>query len=190
MEHAENAGSLDEAALIAAAQNDPSAFAPLYERYVDRIYRYAYRRLGNHAEAEDVTSQAFQQALAALPNYEWRGVPFGAWLYRITGNIIVRRGRSANREIVVEDVTAWMPEGTNEEHDPASIVAQRQDDDLMQAVRQLPQDQQRAIVLRFSHGMKSREIGEAMGRSEGAVKQLLHRAIVTLRATLESNVDG
>ncbi len=110
MEHAENAGSFDEGALIAAAQNDPSAFGPLYERYVNQIYRYAYRRVGNHAEAEDVTSQTFQQALAALPGYEWRGVPFGAWLYRIAGNVIIRRGRSANREIAVEDVTTWVPE--------------------------------------------------------------------------------
>lgn len=190
MEHAENAGSFDEGALIAAAQNDPSAFGPLYERYVDQIYRYAYRRVGNHVEAEDVTSQTFQQALAALPGYEWRGVPFSAWLYRIAGNVIIRRGRSANREIVVEDVTTWVPENGDEEDDPASIVARRQDDDLTLALRQLPLDQQRVIVLRFSHGMKSREIGEAMGRSEGAVKQLLHRAIRSLRTTLESNAHG
>ncbi len=190
-ENAENAEPLDEADLIAAAQNDPSAFGPLYERYVDRIYRYAYRRVGNHAEAEDVTSQTFQQALAALPSYEWRGVPFGAWLYRIAGNVIIRRGRSANREIVVEDVTTLAPERANDnEDDPASIVALRQDDDLTQALRKLSLDQQRAIVLRFSHGMKSREIGDAMGRSEGAVKQLLHRAILSLRATLESNANG
>ena len=190
MKNAGNTEPLDEAELIAAAQNDPSAFGPLYERYVNRIYRYAFRRVGNHAEAEDVTSQTFQQALAALPNYEWRGVPFGAWLYRIAGNVIIRRGRSANREIVVEDVTTLAPELANNEDDPASIVALRQDDDLAQALRQLSLDQQRAIVLRFSHGMKSREIGEVMGRSEGAVKQLLHRAILSLRATLESNANG
>lgn len=186
MEHGEDAGPHDEAVLIAAAQKDPAAFGPLYERYVDRIYRFAYRRVGSHAEAEDVTSQTFQQALAGLPGYVWRGVPFGAWLYRIAGNVIIRRGQSANRELLVEDVSSWGPEVAEEEDDPARIVERWQDDDLMTAVRKLPLDQQRVIVLRFSHGLKAREIGEAMGRSEGAVKQLLHRALNSLRATLEN----
>ena len=190
MEHAEDAGSSDEAALVEAAQNDPHAFEPLYERYVDRIYRYAYRRVGNHADAEDVTSQTFQQALAGLPGYEWRGVPFGAWLYRIAGNVIARRGRSSNREIAVEDVTSLSQEDADVEVDPAEIVAARQENDVTKALRQLPLDQQRVIVLRFSQGMKNREIGEVMGRSEGAVKQLLHRAMIALRATLESNTHG
>jgi len=190
MEHAEDAGSSDEAALVEAAQNDPHAFEPLYERYVDRIYRYAYRRVGNHADAEDVTSQTFQQALAGLPGYEWRGVPFGAWLYRIAGNVIARRGRSSNREIAVEDVTSLSQEDADVEVDPAEIVAAQQENDVTKALRQLPLDQQRVIVLRFSQGMKNREIGEVMGRSEGAVKQLLHRAMIALRATLESNTHG
>ncbi|MGA7670552.1 MAG: sigma-70 family RNA polymerase sigma factor [Nitrolancea sp.] len=190
MEHAEDAGSHAEAELIEAAQNDPTAFGPLYERYVDRIYRYAYRRVGNHADAEDVTSQTFQQALAALPDYEWRGVPFGAWLYRIAGNVITRRGRSSNREITVEDVTSLSQERAEDDEDPAEIVAERQENELTDALRQLPLDQQRVIVLRFSRDMKNREIGEVMGRSEGAVKQLLHRAMIALRATLESNTHG
>jgi RNA polymerase sigma-70 factor, ECF subfamily len=190
MEHAKDAGSVDEAKLIEAAQNDPEAFGPLYERYVDRIYRYAYRRVGNHVDAEDVTSQTFQQALAALPGYEWRGIPFGAWLYRIAGNVIARRGRTSSREVTVEDVASLSQESTGVDEDPAQIVAERQEDELTEALRQLPVDQQRVIVLRFSHGMKSREIGEVMGRSEGAVKQLLHRAMIALRATLESNAHG
>ena len=190
MEHAEDAGSHAEAELIEAAQNDPTAFGPLYERYVERIYRYAYRRVGNHADAEDVTSQTFQQALAALPDYEWRGVPFGAWLYRIAGNVIARRGRSSNREITVEDVTSLSQERAEDDEDPAEIVAERQENELTDALRQLPLDQQRVIVLRFSRDMKNREIGEVMGRSEGAVKQLLHRAMIALRATLERNTHG
>ncbi len=190
MEHAEDAGALDEAAMIAAAQKDPADFGPLYERYVDRIYRFAYRRVGSHAEAEDVTAQTFQQALAALPSYEWRGVPFGAWLYRIAGNLIARRGRSANREIVVDDVSTWIADEGDVDSDPAAIVAARGDDDLLTAVRSLPSDQQRVIVLRFSHGLKTREIGEVMGRSEGAVKQLLHRAMLALRAKLENTGYG
>jgi RNA polymerase sigma-70 factor (ECF subfamily) len=184
MEHAEEAGPLDEAALVLAAQGDPAAFAPLYERYVQAIYRYAYQRVGSHADAEDVTSQTFQQALAALPSYEWRGAPFGAWLFRIAANVIARRGRTAGREIAVDDVAVYAPE--QDGNDPASLAAEH---DIEAALRRLPLDQQRAIVLKFSHGLANREIGEALGRSEGAAKQLIHRALSALRAAIESEND-
>lgn len=178
-------GALDEAALVAAAQRDPRAFGPLYELYVDRIYRYAYRRVGSHQEAEDITAQTFQQALQALPSYEWRGLPFGAWLFRIAANLVYRRGRSAGREVPVEDVgvfSAW--EDTDD--DPADQVARTERaSEVAALVRRLPPDQQRALVLKFSHGLPNKEIGELMGRSEGAVKQLVHRALVTLRTQME-----
>jgi RNA polymerase sigma-70 factor, ECF subfamily len=183
MENASDAP--DEAALVAAAQRDPRAFGPLYELYVDRIYRFAYRRVGTHHEAEDITAQTFQQALQALPAYQWRGLPFGAWLFRIAGNIINRRGRTAGREVAVEDVTVFS--GYEEtDDDPADQVWRaEQASELATMLNRLPPDQQRVLVLKFSHGMKNREIGDLMGRSEGAVKQLVHRALVTLRATME-----
>ena len=177
----------DEGALVAAAQRDPRAFGALYELYVDRIYRYAYRRVGTHHEAEDITSQTFQQALQALPAYEWRGLPFGAWLFRIAGNIINRRGRTSGREVAVEDVTVFS--GYEEtDDDPADRVWRSEEAGaLADLVGKLPPDQQRVLVLKFSHGMKNREIGDLMGRSEGAIKQLVHRALVTLRSTMERN---
>jgi RNA polymerase sigma-70 factor (ECF subfamily) len=177
----------DEAALVAAAQRDPRAFGPLYELYVDRIYRYAYRRVGTHHEAEDITAQTFQQALQALPAYEWRGLPFGAWLFRIAGNIINRRGRTSGREVSVEDVTVFS--GYEEmDDDPADQVWRgEQASELAEMVGKLPPDQQRVLVLKFSHGLKNREIGDLMGRSEGAIKQLVHRALVSLRASMERN---
>lgn len=180
-----DAGAPDEAALVEAAQRDPRDFGPLYELYVDRIYRYAYRRVGTHHEAEDVTAQTFQQALQALPAYQWRGLPFGAWLFRIAGNIINRRGRSAGREIPVEDVTVFS--GFEPVDDDPADQAWRaeQAGELVDMLKRLPPDQQRVLVLKFSHGLKNREIGDLMGRSEGAVKQLVHRALVTLRATME-----
>lgn len=174
-----------EGVLVAAAKRDPREFGALYERYVDRIYRYAYRRVGTHHEAEDITAQTFQQALQALPNYEWRGLPFGAWLFRIAGNIINRRGRTSGRELPVEDITVF---GGYEESDddPAERVWRaEQAQELAGMIGNLPPDQQRVLVLKFSHGLKNREIGDLMGRSEGAIKQLVHRALVTLRATVE-----
>jgi RNA polymerase sigma-70 factor, ECF subfamily len=191
-EHADSSDFADEAELVAAAQRDPAEFGPLYERYVDQIYRFAYRRTGSHADAEDVTAQTFQQALAALPSYEWRGLPFGAWLYRIASNVINRRGRTSSREVTVEDVSIYSRFDDFADEDPADAVSRSSDaDELINAIRTLPIDQQRALILKFSRGMKNREIGEALGRSEGAVKQLIHRAMVNLRATLESsNVSG
>jgi RNA polymerase sigma-70 factor, ECF subfamily len=182
----------DEAELVAAAKRDPANFGLLYERYVDQIYRFAYRRTGNHADAEDVTSQTFQQALAALPSYEWRGLPFGAWLYRIASNIIYRRGRTRSREVPVEDVSVFVRGDESEGDDPADMIsAQGEADELLAAIRLLPEDQQRALVLKFARGLRNREIGEMLGRSEGAIKQLVHRAMINLRATLErSNVSG
>ena len=178
---------VDEAALVAAAQRDPREFGPLYELYVDRIYRFAYRRVGTHHEAEDITAQTFQQALQALPSYEWRGLPFGAWLFRIAGNIINRRGRTSGREVAVEDVTVFS--GYEEvDDDPADQVWRAEEaSELAEKIRRLPPDQQRVLVLKFSQGMKNREIGDLMGRSEGAIKQLVHRALVSLRASMERN---
>jgi RNA polymerase sigma-70 factor (ECF subfamily) len=185
-EQANGSGAPDEAALVAAAQRDPRAFGALYELYVDRIYRYAYRRVGTHHEAEDITAQTFQQALAALPQYEWRGLPFGAWLFRIAANVVNRRGRTGGREVSVEDVTVFS--GFEEtDDDPADEVWRAEEaGELVTLVRTLPPDQQRVLVLKFSHGMKNREIGDLMGRSEGAIKQLVHRALVTLRARMET----
>ena len=182
-ESADHARLDAEAAQVAAAKRDPAAFAPLYEAYVDQVYRFAYRRIGSQAEAEDVTAQTFQQALAALPGYEWRGVPFGAWLFRIAANAIYRRGRGA-REIAVEDVTAYAPEV--EDEDPAALYQRdAASGELLAAIRRLPLDQQRALVMKFSWGLTAREIGEQIGRSEGAVKQLVHRALHSLRTNLE-----
>lgn len=180
-------GAPDEAALVAAAQRDPRAFGPLYELYVDRIYRFVYRRVGTHHEAEDITAQTFQQALQALPSYEWRGLPFGAWLFRIAGNLINRRGRGSGREIAVEDVTVFS--GFEEsDDDPAEQVWRAEEASELDAlIRRLPPDQQRVLVLKFSHGMKNREIGDLLGRSEGAIKQLVHRALVSLRAAMEQS---
>jgi RNA polymerase sigma-70 factor (ECF subfamily) len=176
---------VDEGALVAAAKRDPREFGPLYELYVDRIYRFAYRRVGTHHEAEDITAQTFQQALQALPAYEWRGLPFGAWLFRIAGNIINRRGRTSGREVAVEDVTVFS--GYEEADDDPADLAWRSEQagELAEKIGHLPPDQQRVLVLKFSHGMKNREIGDLMGRSEGAIKQLVHRALVSLRASIE-----
>ncbi|HVX31378.1 MAG TPA: sigma-70 family RNA polymerase sigma factor [Nitrolancea sp.] len=171
-ENAQDVGPLDDAALVAAAQRDRAAFGALYERYVDPIYRYVYQRVGNHVDAEDVTAQTFQHALATLAAYEPDGLSFAAWLTATARDVIARRQRSAEHEDWNDECADGLPEST--------------DGDLLRALRQLPLDQQRAIVLRFARKRSNREIGTALNVSEDAVKQLIYRALIDLQASLES----
>ncbi len=163
----------DERSLIEEAQKDPSRFADLYEAHFERVYAYVVRRLRDRTEAEDVTSEVFQQALGALPRFEWRGVPFGAWLIRIAANALADRFARLARER-----GRPLPEA-GVEPDLGGSDEQAQ---LFRLVDRLPGDQRRVILLRFVEQKPIREIAAALGRSEGAVKQLQFRGIESLRA--------
>jgi RNA polymerase sigma-70 factor (ECF subfamily) len=181
-EHAEDAGPLDEAALVTTAQHDRAAFGPLYERYVDSIYRYVYHRVGNHVDAEDLTAQTFQYALATLSEFKPGGASFGAWLAAIARNLIA--GGEQPETMSGEGIDDLPDPSAG---DPAWRAAQAADaGELLTALRRLPLDQQRAIVLKFARGRSSREIGEALNLSESAARQLIHRALAALYAALES----
>ena len=170
----------DEISLIQRARIDPQAFGELYEMHVDAVYRLAWSRVRDHAEAEDVTAQTFLRALESLGGYQPRGKPFLAWLFRIAGNLIHDRGRRLERDR--RDAGSERAPGRTERADPEAWLA---DADLAArvgvALQALPPDQQRAIVLRVSQGRSTRETARALGRSEPATKQLLHRAIAALR---------
>jgi len=172
--------------MVEAAQRDRSAFAALYDRHLQAVYSYVYRRIGNHAEAEDVTAQTFQQAFEHVATYEWRGIPFAAWLYRIASNLIVRRGTRAASLTPLDETFDLAADEPDPDH--ALIRAERAAL-LRKAIATLPPDQRRALVLKFSRELKNREIADAMGRTEGSVKQLLHRAILSLRARVEIDDD-
>jgi RNA polymerase sigma-70 factor (ECF subfamily) len=167
-----------ERLMIDAAQRDRAAFAPLYERYVDRIFAYAHTLTRNREIAEDVTAATFAKALEDLPRFEWRGVPYSAWLYRVAANIVARRSRRpAAIELDGNEVAAG--------GSPESIVEQRErEDEVRVAVAELPADQRQAVLLRFGGDLRNREIAEIMGRSEGAVKLLTFRAMTSLRRQL------
>lgn len=171
----------EEADLIERARLDIREFAPLYEGNVDRIYRYIYRRVGDHDAAEDLTAQTFQQAIAALSGYQWRGVPFSAWLFRIAGNLVIRYRRTNGREIAMEHVERIVDERGAFE-DPLDAILQKARRDLLyEAMRCLSDDQRHALVLKYVYGLKNLEVGERMNRTEGGVKQLVHRAMILLR---------
>ena len=162
----------DEPTLIAAAQADPARFEDLYDRYVRRVYGFVSKRVGNRAAAEDITSAVFEQALASLPKFEWRGVPFAAWLIRIAANAVTDHWRRSAREV---------GEATAERPDAGEMDATEQRAILFQLVDRLPELQRRVIELRFGEEKSIREIATALQRSEGAVKQLQLRALENLR---------
>jgi RNA polymerase sigma-70 factor (ECF subfamily) len=176
-----------EAALVARARTEPNAFAELYDRYVDRIYRYAYRRLGKHADAEDVTARTFHKAFEGLDHYEWRGAPFGAWLFRIAHNLLVDQYRAPAAAVSIDDLSA----AGREPGDPHTLIpedavlAREEVDGAWAAVARLPVLQRRAVTLRFGQDLSHAEVGVIIGRSEAATKQLVYRAMKTLRELLD-----
>lgn len=170
----------NERLLIEAAKNDPRHFAELYESNFDRVYAFIARRVRNRAEAEDLTSEVFQRALTNLEHFEWRGVPFAAWLLRIAANALATRWmRLAKNPEVQEDDEAATEPGA----DPAlerQII-------LSQLVQRLPADQRLVVIRRFVDQRGVREIAAELGRTEGAIKQLQFRALKNLRAGMRKH---
>ena len=168
---------VDERLLVDAAQKDPARFAELYEIHFERVYAFIVRRVGNRDVAEDLTADVFHKALANISRFEWRGVPFGAWLLRIAVNAIVDRSKRSGREVTVEDPPELSTQpGMNLVEDRAR---------LYRLVNQLPEDQRQVVVLRFAQQKSIREIAQRLGRSEGAVKQLQFRGLQNLRNEFE-----
>jgi RNA polymerase sigma-70 factor, ECF subfamily len=187
-----NAGLAEEAALVERARTDPEAFGALYDRYLTRVYRYMYARCGNHADAEDLTAQTFHRALERLETFEWRGLPFAAWLFRIAHNLLVDRARRGPGSASLDGLgeQGFEPADAADGRGFADGLARREESDAAWlAVRALPPMQRRAVTLYFSHGLSHAEVGRTIGRSEAATKQLVYRAVKTLRARL-SAVQG
>ena len=176
--------SVDEATLVEEAKNSPEAFGLLYERYIDRIYNYVYYRTGNHHDAEDLTAKVFHQALKHIPRYEDRGAPFSSWLYRIAHNLVANwhRDRSRRQVVSLDQVTLVAPAGDNSPFEHAARSERR--DTLLEAIRRLPADRQQLLILKFVERLPNAQIGRIMGRTEGAIKSLYHRTLVSLRDAL------
>ncbi len=169
----------DERLLIEAAQKDPARFAELYEMNFERVYVYIARRVQDRAETEDLTADVFHQALAHLKRFEWRGIPFSAWLYRIAANLISDRWQRSGREVTDEEQIA------SAQVSPAEIEEVESRATLFRLVESLPAEQKRVVVLRFLEQKSIKEVAKEVRKSEGAVKQLQFRALSTLRARME-----
>lgn len=178
----------DEAALIEQAKTDQDAFGQLYEIYVDRIYNYVYYRTSNVADAEDLTAKIFMRAMQHIGRYEDKGVPFSAWLYRIAHNLVANwhRDNSRRQMVALDDISQWHVSSESPE-----FAAQLMEDTeaLLAAIRRLPADRQELLILKFVERLPNAEIGAIMGRSEGAIKSLYHRTLLSLRDDLHGK-DG
>jgi RNA polymerase sigma-70 factor, ECF subfamily len=170
----------EELELIEQAKEDKEAFGQLYERYANRIYNYIYYRTSNQADAEDLTARVFMRAMKHIPNFEYQGVPFSAWLYRIAHNLVANyhRDRSRRKIVALEDIIPWYADDEGPE-----FVAQLMEDKehLLAAMHRLPADRQELLFLKFVERLTNAEIGDIMGRTEGAIKSLYHRTLLSLR---------
>lgn len=170
----------DEIALKLAAQGDQEAFGVLYERYVGRIYSYIYYRTGNQHDAEDLTARVFFRAMRHVGNYKDRGLPLSAWLYRIAHNLVANwhRDNSRRKEIPLEEIILVRHSGELPE---AVLIETEEKENLFKVIHRLPEDRQLLLILKFVEHLSNAEIGQVMGRSEGAVKSLYHRTLLSLR---------
>ena len=172
--------STDEKEIIArAAGGDEEAFARLYERYFDRIYRYIYLRVDNQTEAEDLTQEVFVKALVAIDSYRWRSLPFGSWLFRIAHNHVVDHFRMIGKR----GTTAWNEDAIHIEQPNPAAIAERQLEsrDLRHKIEKLPPAQREVISLRFWGELSVAEVAKVLGKRPGTVKALQHGGIVALK---------
>ena len=172
----------DERVLIEAAQSDPGRFAELYEQNFHRVYAYISNRTHDRSETQDLTAHVFQQALANIGKFKWRGAPFITWLYRIAANAIADRRRKQSRELT--ETEGATNTSVNSDLEQAESRAR-----LFRAVEALPEDQRKVILLRFGEEKSIREIASDLDRSEGAVKQLQFRGLENLRARLREEAE-
>jgi len=167
--------------LVERARSDADAFGELYDRYFGQIYRFTYSRLRDQDAAEEVTQEVFMKALRAMPRYRPSGHPFSAWLYQISANAIADHFRQRR--------TVSSLDAAIEVVDPSRPVADRVVETeearrVWAAIDGLPEQQRIAMTLKLGEDLKLAQIGVIMGKSEGAVKLLIHRGMLGVRQRL------
>ncbi len=165
--------------LVEAAQRDTACFADLYEHYFELVYAYIARRLRNRTETEDLTAEVFRKALQSLPRFKWTGAPFAAWLFRIASNLIADRAKRVAREQNTEPGSLSFDQSTHIQQTHLEHCERQAQ--VFRLVGALAEDQRRVLVMRFAEEKSIRDIAQALGRSEGAVKQLQFRALESIR---------
>lgn len=173
-------GKSDDEILILASSGDREAFGVLYERYVSKIYTYIFYRTGNTFDAEDLTERVFYRALKHIGNYDNRGLPFSAWLYRIAHNLVANwhRDNSRRKEITLDESN--LPT-RSKNHPEQELLVTEEQEQLITILKYLPPERQQLLLLKYVDHLSNAEIGLIMGRTEGAIKSLYHRTLLSLR---------
>jgi len=168
-----------------AVQGDRDAFGQLYDLYNERVYRHIYYKVGNHAEAEDLSAQVWMNALRAIGRYKQMGRPFYVWLLSIANNQVIDYYRSQKDRTSIDDPGLWLSDGLDLE---AEAIRDHTNAELRDAILQLRDDHRKVIVLRFIDGMDYSDIAAIMDKKEGAVRVIQHRALLALRKVLQAKV--
>jgi RNA polymerase sigma-70 factor (ECF subfamily) len=170
-----------------AIAGDVEAFAGLYERYVERIYRYTRSRLGDDQAAEDLTSQVFLNVWQNLDRYQQRGIPFRAWLFRIAHNSVIDHYRLQKDTASFEEIeAAYTPEAKSmDEITHETLEKQR----IHQAIGHLTEEQQQVVRFKFIGGLNTQDTARLMGKHPGAIRALQMRALQALAKILELQND-
>jgi RNA polymerase sigma-70 factor (ECF subfamily) len=159
-----------------AQDGDGEAFGQLYDRYVDTVYRFVYYRVNDRALAEDFTSETFLRALRRIGTISYQGRDIGAWFITIARNIVLDHLKSARHRL--ETPTAETVEGRDyAQSTESAVLDQLRAERLMAAVGQLGDEQRECVMLRFVHGLSVSETADVMGKNDGAIKALQHRAV-------------
>jgi len=166
------------------ARRDAHAFGELYDRFVERVYRYMYYRTGSRPEAEDLTEQVFLKAWEAIGRYRWQGRPFLAWLYRLAHNAHIDHVRS--QKPVTSLTNDQRPLELPSQHASVELGRALDAEVIAGALEKLTVDQQQVIVMKFIEGLDNEQIAQTMDKREGAVRALQMRALMSLRRVLES----
>lgn len=175
---------LDDTELVQLAKDDKEAFGELYERYMPKIYSYIYYRTSNQHDAEDLTARVFSRAMSHIGNYVDKGVPFQAWLYRIAHNLVANWHRDQGRRKVIP-LDDYVAHSLKSEAPDRLAEDSEEQEKLMEAIHRLPEERQQLLLLKFIDQLSNAEIGEIMDRTEGAIKSLYHRTLLSLRDELQ-----
>lgn len=179
-----NYKELEDGELVKLSKEDKGAFGELYERYMPKMYSYIFYRTSNRHDAEDLTARVFFRAMSHIGNYVDKGLPFQAWLYRIAHNLVANWHRDQGRRkiIALDDYVSHSLKSESPDRLAEELEEREQ---LMEAIQRLPEDRQQLLLLKFIDQLSNAEIGQIMSRTEGAIKSLYHRTLLSLRDELQ-----
>jgi len=178
-----------EKELVLEARTSMDAFAELYEYYVDGIYGYVLRRVGNGSDAEDITARTFEKALKGIGDFKWKGASFCSWLVRIASNSVVDHYRREGKAKMV-DLEEVLPQLEGEDDPTRGIDREEERGLLLRAMAGLPEKYRVVIELKFVDEMDNQVIAEMIGCSKGNLAVRLHRALKALRREVEKAERG